>query len=636
MSSRTCDLLALALLLAGLGCGSGDRRTIDICGRGDRSELSTALAGGELVVEVLDDDGDVVSRGEAPAGDAQTIDLDFAGGQRVRVSGRDADGDEVAIGEAELAGGGACVCLALSQQAAAACGGLDCVVEGGQCAFVDGETGDPAGVRTVPLDVARDTLLVAAAPDDPHGSDGSLPVERAQSVALFWFDLEQLPASAIIDGAELELSWDPPEPGRPPRPLSIHRALEPWTDDATWNQRSAGEDWTAAGCGAGACDDAPLARMATDGVATTRAVPLGPSIADWLDPQTNNGLAVRSEGNPTALRADAARLLVSFHLPDDGLPDPQPAAICGNGLLEEDEECDDGDTDDDDACTRCRIATCGDGVVRTGVEECDHGGAPDDSCTSQCLVCADPQASSTFVRSGHCYNLYVDPIIRHYGGAEEYCDQQAHGQLASLRGSGETAEVIAGLQVPSGMPLWIGLSDTIEEGVWLWASGYAPGSFDNWAATEPSDGPGEDCVVLLDGKWHDNVCSLDRGFICERQAWIAGQGGSAYRSIRRLDTWQDAELVCEEAGAHLATLTSAAEADTLSASLPPVGTDAFIGLGELLSDGALAWVTGEAVDYTKFPAAPDLDGDQFCAYLDPTGWLVTGCSRLRRFVCESD
>jgi len=635
MSSRTCELLIGALALA--GCGSGERRTIDVCGRGDRPELADALTGGQLVVEVLDEDGDVVSRGEAPAGEAQKIDLDFAGGERVRVSGRDAGGAEVAIGEAALGGGGACVCLALTRQAAAACGGLDCVVDGGQCSFLDSETGDPAGIRTAALDVARDTVLVAADPDESHASDASLPVERAQSVGLVWFDLEALPVSSIIDGAELELMWDPPAPGRPPRPLSVHRVAEPWSEDATWNQRSPGDAWSTPGCGAGACDDAPLARMGTDGGVTSNRVPLGLSIAGWLDPEQNRGLAVRSEGNPTALIDGAARLLVSFHLPDDDIEAPTAQPICGNGLVEGDEECDDGDQEDSDACTGCRIATCGDGVVRTGVEECDHGGAPDDACDSMCIVCADPDATASFIGStGHCYNLYLSPIVRHYGGAEEYCDQHAHGQLASLGTPKETAEVIAGLQVPSTTPLWIGLSDRDSEGVWVWASGFGTGAYDNWAGTEPSDGPGEDCVTLIDGQWDDIGCSVDRGFLCERQAWSAGNGGSAYRVIRKMDSWEDAELVCEAAGAHLAALTTQAESDLFVDLLPTTGTDGFIGLGELFTDGVLAWVTGEAADYTRFPTPPDLDGDQFCVFLDPTGWLPTGCSRLRRFVCESD
>jgi hypothetical protein len=638
MSSRTCELIAAAGLAMIAACGSSDRRTIDVCGRGDRPELAAALEGGLLSIEIIDDDGDVVSSGVVPPGDGDRIDLDFAGGERVRVIGRDAAGADVAYGEATLGGGGACVCLALSQQAAAACGGLSCVVEEDSCRFLDGETGEPTGPRVAALAVDEDTLLVASEPDAAHADAPTLAVERARAVALLRFDMTQLPASSIIDGAELELSWDPPEPGRPPRPLSIHPVAEDWDETATWLERAPGQSWSVPGCDGEPCAGAALGRMATDGGASTNRVPLGLAVAAWLDPASNNGLALRSEGNPTLLGAGGARLLVSFHLAEDGLSDPQPAAACGNGLVEADEECDDGDQDDDDACTGCRVAQCGDGVVRAGVEECDHGGSPDASCTAACLVCDDPDAAATFVgSSGTCYYLYLPPVIRQFGGAEAFCDDRGHGHLAALGTPKEHDEVIAGLNIPAGESVWMGLSDRETEGEFLWSSDFAQGGYDRWSGTEPSGGPGEDCVLVTDGTWTDNACDIDHGFMCERSPWRAGEGGRVYRTIRPLESFPEAELVCEAAGAHLAAPTTAEEFAVVRDILPLAGTDGFIGLGELDADGQLSWVTGEPADFQAFTTPPSLDGDQFCTYLDRDDvWLTTGCSRLRRFICESD
>ncbi|MCA9689755.1 MAG: hypothetical protein KC636_09100, partial [Myxococcales bacterium] len=69
--------------------------------------------------------------------------------------------------------------------------------------------------------------------------------------------------------------------------------------------------------------------------------------------------------------------------------------VCGDGVVEGDEACDDGpDNADDGACTTaCAAAACGDGYVFSGVEECDDGGdnADDAACTSQCAAayCGD-------------------------------------------------------------------------------------------------------------------------------------------------------------------------------------------------------------------------------------------------------
>src|SRR5690606_13974991 len=69
------------------------------------------------------------------------------------------------------------------------------------------------------------------------------------------------------------------------------------------------------------------------------------------------------------------------------------AATCGNGEVDPDEECDDGNDDDEDAClTSCVEASCGDGFVHAGEEECDDGNDDDsDDCPSTCTVarCGD-------------------------------------------------------------------------------------------------------------------------------------------------------------------------------------------------------------------------------------------------------
>ncbi len=65
-----------------------------------------------------------------------------------------------------------------------------------------------------------------------------------------------------------------------------------------------------------------------------------------------------------------------------------PHPTCGNGSTDPFEQCDDHNSIDTDDCpSTCFRATCGDGVVRAGVEACDDGNLNDgDGCTTQCAL----------------------------------------------------------------------------------------------------------------------------------------------------------------------------------------------------------------------------------------------------------
>jgi len=75
--------------------------------------------------------------------------------------------------------------------------------------------------------------------------------------------------------------------------------------------------------------------------------------------------------------------------------------VCGNGTVEGDEQCDDGNANDADACRNdCREAICGDGVVRGGYEDCDQGDGNSnvlpDACRTDCTLptCGDGVADT--------------------------------------------------------------------------------------------------------------------------------------------------------------------------------------------------------------------------------------------------
>ena len=63
---------------------------------------------------------------------------------------------------------------------------------------------------------------------------------------------------------------------------------------------------------------------------------------------------------------------------------------CGDGVVQAGEQCDDGNTNNTDACKNdCTFNVCGDGFVYTGVEQCDDGNTTggDRTCTFKVALC---------------------------------------------------------------------------------------------------------------------------------------------------------------------------------------------------------------------------------------------------------
>lgn len=64
---------------------------------------------------------------------------------------------------------------------------------------------------------------------------------------------------------------------------------------------------------------------------------------------------------------------------------------------------------------------------------------------------------------------------------------------------------------------WIGLSDSENEGDWRWTDGTALDvAAARWAAGEPNDWQGEDCVVMLpSSEWNDVGCDVEIAYLCQ-------------------------------------------------------------------------------------------------------------------------
>lgn len=72
----------------------------------------------------------------------------------------------------------------------------------------------------------------------------------------------------------------------------------------------------------------------------------------------------------------------------DGCTNACKIPNCGDGIVTAGEECDDGDSDNTDECTTlCKQARCGDGFLAIATEQCDDGDlVAEDGCSATCTV----------------------------------------------------------------------------------------------------------------------------------------------------------------------------------------------------------------------------------------------------------
>jgi cysteine-rich repeat protein/predicted outer membrane repeat protein len=128
----------------------------------------------------------------------------------------------------------------------------------------------------------------------------------------------------------------------------------------------------------------------TSGPPSTSDGPLDP---DTTGGGTTTGTAPDSSGSSSEASGSSSEASGSSSeaSSDEGSTGALPD--CGNGILEGDEECDEGEANDDSAmCTStCALARCGDGLVGPG-EGCDDGdGVNWNECTNACALptCGD-------------------------------------------------------------------------------------------------------------------------------------------------------------------------------------------------------------------------------------------------------
>ena len=161
----------------------------------------------------------------------------------------------------------------------------------------------------------------------------------------------------------------------------------------TWDIRGTSLAISLAALGLGACSDDGTPTTTADSTgASTGSLTTTTSPTTTTPPPTTDATATEGSGTDATATGSTGSPTTGTTGDTTEAASSGGEPVCGDGVVDVGEECDDGNQEDADGCTNaCKSPACGDGVVGPG-EECDDGNADDaDSCTSACknAVCGD-------------------------------------------------------------------------------------------------------------------------------------------------------------------------------------------------------------------------------------------------------
>lgn len=252
-----------------------------------------------------------------------------------------------------------------------------------------------------------------------------------------------------------------------------------------------------------------------------------------------------------------------------------------------------------------------------------------------------------------------------FSQAQQQCSMVG-GHLATIVDDAQNEQLSAALNAQNQHDdVWIGLTDSAQEGVWQWVDSAAgepsvleDGAYSHWAFGQPDNWMGlEHCVdVWRDGGWNDADCNTPKGFACKVRVPPQDMTFPCSPNLR-LDassTCRMSALPTKTSSMHSVAISQEVCTQQLSHSqlAEPRTTEQI-----LLLTGALResqhdsmWVNLKRGDDGKFKWAasgdpltpaqsrwatgqPDGDGD--CVEMWPDGtWNDRDCTVAKVFACE--
>ncbi|XP_070546619.1 uncharacterized protein [Ptychodera flava] len=207
----------------------------------------------------------------------------------------------------------------------------------------------------------------------------------------------------------------------------------------------------------------------------------------------------------------------------------------------------------------------------------------------------------------------------------------------------------------TGQDFWIGLTDEVIEGIYVWSNGDLA-TYMNWdRVTNKPDDPGhvENCVAMAAQLFHlydDLDCDTPLNFVCHYstvdvtcpRGWVYNPNDDkCYFYSPEPVTLLDAYLRCRAHDSDLVSISSLQDQNFVDNELVPANEPVWLGLtkGLLPTEPSqeIVWTDGSDYSFTKLPQDAQMDGIK-CVISEQSlnEWAPVNCGDKYTFICEED
>eukprot|EP00105_Crassostrea_gigas_P010135 XP_011425311.1 PREDICTED: perlucin [Crassostrea gigas] len=133
---------------------------------------------------------------------------------------------------------------------------------------------------------------------------------------------------------------------------------------------------------------------------------------------------------------------------------------------------------------------------------------------------AQTHCAGNWVSHGNSCYAFITTIKSSWIDAGAFC-RNANAKLVEIESADEDNFLRAHLLAShTSENFWIGGTDAMKEGNWVWMSTQDPLDYNGWNPGEPNNGVGAACMAMANHEhyhWNDDFCTKSYDFICEKE-----------------------------------------------------------------------------------------------------------------------